>query len=333
MDRTPVLSVVTPVYNEEAVLHLTIDRLRRVMDGIGEAYEVILVDDGSQDRSNEIIRGLQIGWPQLRLIQLQRNSGHQAALAAGLQRALGQYVVSIDADLQDPPEKIPEMLALARAEGLHVVYGVRADRTTDALFKKTTAGLYYWLMRRYVGSWVPSQAGDFRLISRDVVNALTELPEQKPVYRLVVPALGFSSGEVPYVRAERAAGTTKYPLSKMIALAVDSLTRFSAMPLRIATWLGAIGFLACLALVAYSIVSYARGVVVPGWTSMFLAVLLLGAIQLVCIGLLGEYIARIYAHLLQRPQFRISYDSVAQPDQPAQLVQPDHNNPVGTLVG
>jgi polyisoprenyl-phosphate glycosyltransferase len=327
-----------PVYNEEAVLFLTADRLRRVMDGLGETYEVILVDDGSQDHSAEIIRVLQTSWPQLRLIQLQRNSGHQAALAAGLQRAVGQYIVSIDADLQDPPETIPEMLALARTKDVHVVYGVRSDRTTDAFFKKTTAGLYYRMMRRYVGTWVPAQAGDFRLMSRDVVDALNELPEQKPVYRLVVPALGFSSGEVPYVRAERAAGSTKYPLSKMVALAVDSLTRFSAMPLRIATWLGAFGFVACLALVVYCIVGFARGVTVPGWTSMFLAVLLIGAIQLVCIGLLGEYIARIYAHLLNRPTFRIAYDSDAQPAAepttvPAQRVQPDHDKQVETLVG
>ena len=222
VNETPTVSVIVPVYNEEAVLPLTAHRLRQVMDGLAEPYEVILVNDGSADRSNEVIRQLQQNWPQLRLIELQRNSGHQAALTAGLQRAFGRYVVSIDADLQDPPETIPEMLRLARTDGLDVVYGVRNDRSTDTFFKRQTAGLYYRLMRRAVGSWVPAQAGDFRLLSSDAVNALMQLPEQKPVYRLVVPALGFRSGEVTYVRAERAAGETKYPLRKMIALAVEA---------------------------------------------------------------------------------------------------------------
>ena len=310
------LSVVVPMYNEEAVLPLTSDRLRRVLDGLHQSYEVVYVDDGSTDRTVDVITSLQAGWPQLRLIRLHRNAGHQAALTAGLRRARGRYVVSIDADLQDPPEKIADMLALAQAEALHVVYAVRNDRATDTFFKRATAGLYYRLMRRLVGAWVPIQAGDFRLMSREVVDALTELPEQKPVYRLVVPALGFPSGEVSYVRAERAAGRTKYPLRKMIALAVDSVTRFSASPLRLATWLGLIGFVVCLGLVIYSVVVFTRGDAVPGWTSMFVAVVFVGAVQLVCIGLLGEYIARIYAQLLQRPTFRIAYDSAEPPPVP-----------------
>jgi polyisoprenyl-phosphate glycosyltransferase len=310
-DSSPTLSVVVPVYNEQAVLPLTAVRLRAVLDGLGESYEVLFVNDGSTDATPAVIRTLMSDWPQLRLLALQRNSGHQAALTAGLSRAFGRYVVSIDADLQDPPETIPEMLAVARAEGVDVVYAVRDDRSTDTPFKRHTARLYYRLMRRLVGAWVPAQAGDFRLLSRQVVDELLDLPEQKPVYRLVVPSLGFASAQVRYVRAQRAAGETKYPLRKMVALAVDSITRSSATPLRLATWLGLLGFVLCVGLVIYGVVAFAVGRTVPGWTSMFVAILFLGAVQLVCVGLLGEYVARIYGHLLQRPAFRIATDSAA----------------------
>jgi len=218
-------------------------------------------------------------------------------------------VVSIDADLQDPPETIAEMLAAAREQGVDVVYGVRNDRSSDTVFKRRTAGVYYWTMRRLVGPWVSDQAGDFRLMSRAVVDVLNGLPEQRPVYRLVVPSLGFSSAEVSYVRAERVAGQTKYPLSKMIKLTLDSVTSFSATPLRIATWLGLLSFLVCLGLMVSGLVAWGFGAVVPGWTSLYVAVLLLGGIQLICLGLLGEYIGRIYAAVQNRPQYLVAMDT------------------------
>jgi len=307
-----VLSVVVPMYNEEAVIPALVERLRPALDALAVAYEVVAVDDGSADRTAQLLFEHGRTWPELRLVKLRHNSGHQAALTAGLQRSRGDWVVSIDADLQDPPETIAKMLRAAREDGLDVVYGVRSDRSTDSFFKRNTAGAYYTLMRRMVGADVPSQAGDFRLLSREVVEVLKALPERTPVYRLLVPSLGFSSGTVAYARERRAAGETKYPLRKMVALAWDSAANFSAAPLRIATWLGAFAFVACLVLMVFGIVVYANGTVIPGWTSLFLAVLLLSAVQLICLGLLGEYVARIYKTVQNRPTFHIGFDSAAQ---------------------
>ncbi len=306
-----VLSVVVPMFNEEAVIPALVARLRPALDGLGVAYEVVAVDDGSADRTAALLFEHGRTWPELRLVKLRGNSGHQAALTAGLQRARGEWVVSIDADLQDPPETIAEMLRVARDQGLDVVYGVRSDRSTDTAFKRHTAGAYYRLMRRMVGGDVPAQAGDFRLLSRDVVEVLKQLPERAPVYRLLVPSLGFASGSVPYVRERRAAGETKYPLRKMVALAWDSAANFSAAPLRIATWLGAGAFVSCLVLMVFGVVVWANGTVIPGWTSLFIAVLMLSAVQLICLGLLGEYVARIYKTVQNRPTFHIGFDSAA----------------------
>ncbi|MFI7539856.1 glycosyltransferase family 2 protein [Actinoplanes sp. NPDC049599] len=308
MDST-VLSVVVPMFNEEAVIPALVDRLRPALDGLGVPYEVVAVDDGSADRTATLLFEHGRTWPELRLVKLRRNSGHQAALTAGLQRARGDWVVSIDADLQDPPETIAEMLRVAREDGLDVVYGVRADRSTDTAFKRHTAGAYYRVMRRLVGADVPAQAGDFRLLSRDVVEVLKRLPERAPVYRLLVPSLGFASGSVRYARERRAAGETKYPLRKMVGLAWDSAANFSAAPLRIATWLGLGAFAACLALMIFGLVVWSNGTVIPGWTSLFLAVLMLSAVQLICLGLLGEYVARIYRTVQNRPTFHIGFDS------------------------
>jgi dolichol-phosphate mannosyltransferase len=306
---TPTLSVVIPMYNEEAVLGALVGRLRPALDALDVTYEVVAVDDGSFDETARLVGEHRRDWPYLRLIRLRRNSGHQAALSAGLHSARGDFVVSIDADLQDPPEVIAEMLRLARDERLDVVYGVRRDRSTDTAFKRWTAGVYYRLMRRIVGADLPAQAGDFRLLSRDVVELLRRLPERSPVYRLLVPSLGFAAGTVGYVREARAAGQTKYPVRKMVALAWDSTANFSAAPLRLATWLGSTAFVACLGLMVFGLVVWSNGTVIPGWTSLFLAVLLLSAIQLICLGLLGEYVARIYRTVQNRPVFHIGYDS------------------------
>ncbi|MFD7257003.1 glycosyltransferase family 2 protein [Streptomyces sp. NPDC059874] len=305
----PVLSVVIPIYNEQEALPLTVARLRPILDGMGVSYEVVGIDDGSTDATPVIMQKIRQDWPELRIVRFARNSGHQAALTAGIHRALGDYVVSIDADLQDPPEKIAEMYALAREKDLDIVYGVRGDRGTDTFFKRRTAGAYYWLMRKLVGKNMPNQAGDFRLLSRAAVNALKSLPEHQPVYRLLVPWLGFSSGEVVYVREERVAGSTHYPLSKMIRLALDSITNFSASPLRLATWLGLTSFVICFGLAIYTTIQYALGATVPGWASLFIGMVFLGGVQLVCVGLLGEYIGRIYSAVQARPAYFVGYDS------------------------
>jgi dolichol-phosphate mannosyltransferase len=320
----PVLSVVIPMYNEEEVLPLLVDRLRPVLDGIREPYEVVAVDDGSTDGTGVHLIALRRTWPEVRVIRLRRNSGHQAALTAGLHRARGAYVASIDADLQDPPEKIPEMLSLARARGLDIVYGVRDDRSSDTFAKRSTAGLYYRLMRRLVGGQVPANAGDFRLLSRATVDVLREINDTQPVYRLLVPWIGFPSGEVRYRRSTRAAGRTKYPVGKMLRLAFDSVTNFSAAPLRLATWLGLLSFVLCLGLAAYVIVSYAQHQVVAGWSSLLATVLFLGSVQLLCLGLLGEYLGRLYAKVQGRPAYFIGYDSLEESFTP-EAVAPQHS--------
>lgn len=309
---TTVLSVVIPMYDEEEALPALVGRLRPVLDALGVPYELVAVDDGSTDRTADLLAAFRLGWPELRVIGLRRNCGHQAALTAGLDRAVGEYVVSLDADLQDPPEKIPDMLRLARDEGLDIVYGIRADRASDSGFKRWTAAVYYRLVRRLAGPSVPDQAGDFRLLSRVAVDALKELPDQQRVYRLLVPWLGFPSGRVTYERAARTAGRSKYPLGRMIRLAVDSVTSFSAAPLRLATWLGGCAFLVCLGLMGYTLGAYALGRTVPGWTSLFTGVLFIGAVQLICVGLLGEYVARIYTAVQNRPSYYVGHDSAEE---------------------
>jgi glycosyltransferase involved in cell wall biosynthesis len=324
-EAEPELSVVVPMYDEEEVLPIFFERMRPLFDGLGIGYEVLVVDDGSRDGTASLLLAAAVDWPELRLVRLLRNSGHQAALSAGFRRARGRYLVSIDADLQDPPEVIAELLTAARERDVDVVYGVRSDRSSDTWAKRTTARLYYRLMCRLVGKDIPFDAGDFRLVSRRVVDAVNVLPEDGQVFRLVIPWLGFPSTEVKYVRAERAAGTTKYNLSKMLRLAFDSVTAFSAAPLRLATWLGLLGGLLSVGFVIGALVIKASGQSIPGWTSTVLAVCVIGAIQLLCLGLLGEYVARLFQSSQKRPQFLVGYDSLEDPGH-----QPLEREPVRT---
>jgi dolichol-phosphate mannosyltransferase len=298
------------MFDEEAVIGMFTARLRPVLDGLARPYEVVVVDDGSQDTTPALLEKARRDWPQLRVIRLRANAGHQAALSAGLQRARGDWVATIDADLQDPPETLSAMLDVAQTESVDVVYGVRNDRSADSAFKRLTAAAYYRAMRRLVGHHVPSDAGDFRLMSRATVDVVNRLPEQNRVLRLVVPALGFPSAQVPYTRGERAAGTTKYPLSRMIRLSVDSLTGFSIAPLRLATWFGLGGAAVTAPLLALAVAAYLTDRTVPGWTSTFVAVAAVGTVQLLCLGLLGEYVGRLYTQLQGRPTYHVAYDSL-----------------------
>ena len=306
----PELSVVVPMYDEEDVLPIFFDRMHPLLDSLGISYEVLVVDDGSRDKTAALLLEAVQDWAQLRVVRLLRNSGHQAAQSAGFRRARGRYVVTIDADLQDPPEVIAEFLTAVREQDVDVVYGVRADRSSDSWAKRTTARLYYRLMCRLVGKDIPFDAADFRLVSRRVVDAVNALPEDGRVFRLVIPWLGFPSAEVRYVRAERAAGSTKYNLSNMPRLAYDSVTAFSAAPLRLATWLGLLGGLMSALFVVGALVIKVSGHSIPGWTSTVLAVSVIGAIQLLCLGLLGEYVARLFQSSQRRPQFLVGYDSL-----------------------
>jgi polyisoprenyl-phosphate glycosyltransferase len=311
--RQPILSVVVPMYDEEDVLPIFVERMRPVLDSLRISYELVVVDDGSRDQTVALLTAAARDWHELRLVRLLRNSGHQAALSAGFRRARGEYVVTIDADLQDPPEVVAELLAKARDADVDVVYGVRSDRSSDTWAKRTSARLYYRLMCRLVGQQIPFDAGDFRLVSRRVVDAVNTLPDDGRVFRLVIPWLGFPSAEVRYVRAERAAGSTKYNLTKMLRLAFDSVTAFSAAPLRLATWLGLLGGLLSSVFVIGALLVKLSGQSIPGWTSTILAVSVIGAIQLLCLGLLGEYVARLFQASQRRPQFLVGYDSLEDP--------------------
>lgn len=303
------LSVVVPVYNEEDVLPLLVERLRPVLDGLETPYEVVAVDDGSTDASAVVMQRIRHEWPQFRVIRLRANAGHQAAISAGLARARGDYMVTIDADLQDPPEVVAQMLHIARDEKVDIVYGVRNDRSTDTAFKRGTARAFYATMRALAKTEAPMDAGDFRLMSRATVDAVNALPEHHRVLRLVVPALGFPSAQVTYKRAERAAGSSKYPLSKMIKLSLDSLTSHSMAPLRLATWFGLIGGVFAMLIFLYALISSFSGRAVAGWTSTVAAVSSVGAVQLICLGLLGEYVGRMYTMMQGRPTYFVAHDT------------------------
>lgn len=309
-DPEIVLSVVVPMYDEEAVLPLFATRLRPVLDSLETTYEVLAVDDGSRDGTAVALQRMRRTWPQLRVLRLRANAGHQAALSAGLSRARGNFVVTIDADLQDPPEVIPDMLEQAQAGDLDVVYGVRTDRSTDSVFKRVSAGVFYRVLRRLSGVEAPVDAGDFRLMSRAMVDAVGALPERDRVLRLVVPALQFPSGSVGYRREARAAGQSKYPLSKMIRLSLDAVTGFSLAPLRIATWTGLLGGLVALTVLGYAVIAQLLGRTLPGWTSLVVIVSTVGALQLLALGILGEYVGRIYFRLQARPAYFVAHDSL-----------------------
>jgi glycosyltransferase involved in cell wall biosynthesis len=300
---------VIPVYDEAEVLPLLIARLRPALDALGETYEALVVDDGSNDATPVVLERTRRDWPQLRVVRLRANAGHQAAISAGIRRAHGEWVVTLDADLQDPPELIAEMLRVARADGVDVVYGVRTDRSSDSTFKRVTARGFYRFMARLTRTSGPSDAGDFRLMSRPTVDAVLSLPPHHQVLRLVVPALGFPSSQVGYTRAARAAGASKYPLSRMLRLTVDGMTGFSIAPLRLATWFGLGGGTVAVLLLLYAVIARLRHDTVAGWTSTIVIVSAFGAVQLLCLGLLGEYVGRVYTQLQGRPSYFVASDS------------------------
>jgi glycosyltransferase involved in cell wall biosynthesis len=311
----PDLSVVVPMYNEQDVLPILAERLRPVLDGLRTSYEVVAVDDGSSDLTPALLHKFARTWPELRVVRLRTNAGHQAAISAGLEAARGDYVVTIDADLQDPPECIATMLQLARDEGVDVVYGIRIDRSVDTRFKRWTARAFYRLIQALSGTSAETNAGDFRLMSRPTVDAVNAMPSHDRVLRFLVPALGFPSSRVEYVRDERAAGQSKYPFLRMLKLSLDSVTGFSTAPLRVATLAGLFAAAAAVFLMLYILIARGYGQTVAGWTSTVLIVAGFAAVQLLSLGILGEYIGRMYRQMQGRPAYFVAYDSLDEPDQ------------------
>lgn len=304
------LSVVVPAYNEEQVLPLFVERLRPRLDALGDPYEVIVIDDGSTDLTPALLMGMRRTWPELRVIRLRMNCGHQAALSAGLRHARGDYIASIDADLQDPPELIPEMLSIAMRNQVDVVYGVRSDRSTDGRLKRTTARYFYRLTHWLTRGQAMREAGDFRMMSRPAVDAVNSLPEAGRVLRFVVPALGFPAEVVMYRREPRAAGRTKYGLWHMVQLSLDSITGVSTAPLRLASFIGLAGAAFALLVGVTTIVAHQLGNTLPGWTSTVAIVAAFSAMQLLCLGIVGEYLGRTHQYLQNRPTYYVATDSL-----------------------
>lgn len=302
----PTLSVVVPAYNEEAVLEAFHGRLARVLDGLGEPAEVVYVDDGSRDRTRPILHGLQAQDPRVGVVALSRNFGKEVALTAGLHHAKGQAVIVIDADLQDPPELIPALIAPWRERGVDVVYAQRVARVGEGWPKRLTAKLFYALMQHVGRLHIPPDTGDFRLLSRRAVDALNQYPEQHRFMKGLFTWIGFDQEAVPYERDPRLAGRSKWNWLKLVNLAIEGITSFTAAPLRFASILGlAIALLAFVdgAWIIYKTLRY--GDPVQGYPSLMTAVLFLGGVQLTAIGILGEYLGRIFHETKQRPLYHV----------------------------
>lgn len=296
------LSVIVPCFNEEQVLQSTHERLSRTLARLSLDYEIIYVDDGSTDQTSAILHRLQQQDERVRVLAFSRNFGHQVAVTAGVDNAGGDAVVLIDADLQDPPELIAEMVARWR-EGFNVVYGLRTDRDGETAFKIWTARLFYRLINVLSEVAIPLDTGDFRLMDRQVIEALRRMPERDRFVRGMVSWLGFRQVALPYRRAARTAGQTKYPLKKMVRLALDGILSFSVLPLRLATYVGLLSFAAGILAGLFSIVRLLIGQPSAPWTGVLIMVLLLGGLQLVCTGIIGEYLGRTYMESKRRPLY------------------------------
>ena len=298
------MSVVVPCYNEVEVLPAFCERMTAACRATGMSYEIILVNDGSHDGTWELIRGLCAADPAFVGIDLSRNHGHQLALTAGLHHARGERILAIDADLQDPPELLGEMLKAMDA-GADVVFGQRTRRKGETWFKKSASNIFYRLLSYLADANIPRDTGDFRLMRRRVLMELLRLPEQAPFIRGMVSWLGFRQVPVFYERPPRAAGESKYPFRKLLRLALDAMTSFSTKPLVVATYLGAAVALIALLLAVYSTVEWFRGHTPPGWTSIIVVVLLVGSAQLFVLGIIGEYLGRLVVQSKNRPLFII----------------------------
>jgi len=305
----PTLSVVIPVFNEEETIPELDRRLHSFLADLGVTWEVVFIDDGSRDASSKLLQSLAELEPRYKLISFSRNFGHQIAITAGMDRAEGEAVVVMDADLQDPPEVVRAMLEKWRA-GADIVYAIREKRLGESWFKKLTASMFYRLFRAMLGFEVALDAGDFRMMSRQVVLTLRSLRERHRFIRGLVGWIGFKQASVGYTRQERFAGVTKYPLRKMLSFAFDGITSFSTLPLRMATWLGAGAALLAMGLGVWAFWVKVHGIsAVPGWTTIMILVALGSSVQLLFIGILGAYVGRIYEEVQRRPLYLVARET------------------------
>ncbi len=302
----PILSVVAPVWNEEETVPEFYRRMTAVLEGIGVPYELILVNDGSSDHSPQVLHAMHVRDPRVRVISFARNFGHQVAITAGMDYAQGDAVVVIDSDLQDPPEVIPDMFARWR-EGFQVVYGVRTERAGESWFKLTTAALFYRLIHRITSVDIPMDAGDFRLMDRAVIQTMRSMREKHRYMRGLSAWVGFRQIAQPYKRHARYAGTTKYPIRKMIRFATDAVVNFSYLPLQFATYMGfASALLALLGLIVAVVGRLFWPGALLGQATTLVAVLFIGGVQLISLGIIGEYLGRIYEEVKDRPLYIVA---------------------------
>ena len=309
MNKAPVLYIIVPCYNEEEVLPETSSRLIAFTDAliaenqIDAGSRILFVDDGSKDKTWPLIEGLAARAERVEGLKLAHNAGHQNALWAGMMSVRGKAdaVVTIDADLQDDIEAMRGFLEKYR-EGCEVVYGVRSKRETDTAFKRVTAQGFYRVMQRMGVDMVYNHA-DYRLLGRRALDALSEFGEENMFLRGMVPLVGFKSAEVAYERGERFAGESKYPLKKMVAFAIDGITSFSIKPVRWVTLLGFLFALLGVVMAMYALISLISGQVVAGWTSMMISIWVIGGVQLIALGLIGEYVGKVYKEVKHRPKF------------------------------
>jgi dolichol-phosphate mannosyltransferase len=298
----PLVSVVAPVFDEAATIGELHRRLTATLAPLGR-YELVIVDDGSTDGTWETLRALAQSDPHLSLLRLSRNFGHQIALSAGLDHARGDAIISIDGDLQDPPEAIPALIERWR-DGADVVFAVRQHREGETWFKLATAAAFYKLINRVSSVGIPEQAGDFRLLSRRALDALLTMPESARYLRGMSSWIGFRQAEVGYAREPRHAGTTKYPIRRMLHFAGDAVTSFSATPIRLVAALGFASVALCLIALAWSLyVRILTDDTVAGWTSVIVVVLFIGGVQLLSLGIIGQYVGRIFDEVKRRPLY------------------------------
>lgn len=298
----PTYSIVAPVFNEVETLPHFYNRVIKVMEELDEPFELVLVNDGSRDGTYSVLKELHERDPRVRVIDFSRNFGHQIAISAGLDYARGKAVVILDSDLQDPPEVVPQLIARWK-EGAEVVYAKRAKRAGETFFKLATAAAFYRLIRRITAVNIPSDTGDFRLLDRQVVDTLVNMREHHRFMRGLSAWVGFQQDAVLYEREERFAGTTKYPLSKMIRFSLDAITSFSHVPLQLATTFG-------FALAAISLIGVVIAIIlrlftdaIVGQATTLIMVLFMGGIQLIFLGIIGEYLGRIYDEVRARPLY------------------------------
>jgi glycosyltransferase involved in cell wall biosynthesis len=305
------LSVIIPIFNEEANIAILYTRISNVLDSMNISYELIFVNDGSKDKSIQLIEALALNNSSIKFIDFSRNFGHQIAVTAGLDHSTGKRVVIIDADLQDPPELIPDLYK-KMDENYQVVYARRKSRKGESFLKKLTAKLFYRTLASITSIDIPVDTGDFRIIDRKVVDVLKQMPEQEKYLRGQISWVGFNQTYIEYEREERLGGTTGYTYRKMFKFAIDGITSFSDFPLKFASMAGFIVSFFAFVVMLYTLYSkFILKDTVQGWTSIMLSVMFIGGIQLICVGIIGEYISRIGNNIKKRPLYVINKSNLS----------------------